>query len=191
MSTVNQLPEVTPVQVTSRIKLNGYHALYVGDTVVGEAHRYSKRSDGTRKAGFGLQLNGVYWVKDSPTRRGGAVGTSVKTLKEAIALAGEVLTHLPPLPPQKIPDPEPAPLEAATPPASTSVPSTKAMLELQRSLNALCLELDKSIATHHSAINEARALVIDEVKRILDGIDRVDRPNTLRTNLLKQIEELK
>jgi hypothetical protein len=78
------------MEITSHRMLNGHHALKDGSgRVVGEAWRWPNKS-----RGFGLRLNGVYWVNGLPNLRGGMTTRSCNSLGGAKSVAGSALAEL-------------------------------------------------------------------------------------------------
>lgn len=73
------------VVVTATRRPNGRHMLLMDGEVVGEAWK-------KEGPGFSLGLTGFFWRDGKPNQTGGASGTTVRRLKDAVALAERVLT---------------------------------------------------------------------------------------------------
>ncbi len=76
---------------TSKVLPNGEHHLIRDGVIVGQSWRWPVGSNGKRKVGFGVVLNGWYWRNDEPSQHGGSSATGVRTLREARELADKVL----------------------------------------------------------------------------------------------------
>ena len=76
---------------TSKVLPNGEHHLMRDGVIVGQSWRWPVGSNGKRKVGFGVVLNGWYWRDGEASQRLGSSATSAKTLREARELADKVL----------------------------------------------------------------------------------------------------
>jgi hypothetical protein len=84
MSTIQATPQI---RLTTKRQLSGIHFLFDQDgNKVGESWR---GLGGNNK--FGLRLNGIYWLKGQPTRRGGSTTIARRRLRDCVALAEQTL----------------------------------------------------------------------------------------------------